>query len=458
MSASSATAGIAKACHPTFSYVAIQDGDDFMIVKGAVVFNTTDQLPALGKFEHGRVKANRFLLKEIGLNPRKLLQQLISGRVQTPDGALTFPPENAQHFANYDPLHQVGLNGQFRLGVLHIGGKQIGHMNLQSELDWDLRASRVPYESFQELLGTYFVGTVGTGIGVEFVLMPVAEVVYASPVLETKATPTVHLVKGVSKSKFHLGYRVIVDNITVKRGVLPHDAFKWRLEGTKFIGIAELQIPRAATIQCFATYDGVAQHFGWLRDESHVSNIYRLAYESYDPDLKKMNHLIVHQMEKGDNARELEAAFSWLAWMLGFGVIKAGTQKENSADLLLSTPAGHIAVVEVTSGHLKADKVSKLHERTSVLRRKIQQQNSKNIRIIPVMVTSMSREDIIGDLPNAERLEILILTKDELDQYIKETRTPANADALFQLALQTIAQAFQKYQTPNTAQIEGTGV
>jgi hypothetical protein len=92
----------------------------------------------------------------------------------------------------------------------------------------------------------------------------------------------VRLAEGLLTEKFKLGYRVLNQGHVVERKRLNGNAFRWTLGADAQEGSANLDIPEGALLHCFASYDGIAQQFGWLADPSTTQNARRAAYEAFD--------------------------------------------------------------------------------------------------------------------------------------------------------------------------------
>jgi hypothetical protein len=134
--------------------------------------------------------------------------------------------------------------------------------------------------------------------------------------------------------------------------------------------------------------------------------------------------------------------------MLGFSVAHLATPRmRDAADLLVVTPNGHFAVVECTTGLLKAEnKLAQLHARAESVRRSLASSNSGHLRVLPVIVTSRPAAEIKADVEAAERLGISIATREVLDEALNRTLIQPNADQIYLEAEQTTAAALAKYQ------------
>ena len=73
-------------------------------------------------------------------------------------------------------------------------------------------------------------------------------------------------------------------------------------------------------------------------------------------------------------------------------------------------------LVECTLGLLRAEsKLSKLIARTAQLREKFDASNLKHIRILPVIATAMTTEQVKADIAQAEQLGILVFAREDID-------------------------------------------
>jgi hypothetical protein len=100
------------------------------------------------------------------------------------------------------------------------------------------------------------------------------------------------------------------------------------------------------------------------------------------------------------------------------------------------SPKGDIVVVECTLGLLRAEsKLSRLAARAASLRASLDSSNMKHIRVLPVMVTALSADQVKADLAPAEEIGVLVLTKENLDNAFDELLRFPDADRLFEQAI-----------------------
>lgn len=289
----------------------------------------------------------------------------------------------------------------------------------------------------------------GHGSFVDVVAAQVAAVDFASQIQRNKAKVLVRLANGLPTNKFSLGYRVLSQGKIVTRARLDGGAFCWESAPDAQRGSVEIDIPEAAVLHCISSYNGMAQHFFWLSDPTTVLNSRRAAYEVFDNKLTVLREIIDRTPGRGHNARELESAVAWILWMLGFSVVHFGNTRrmEDAADLLATTPAGHVAVVECTTGLLKAEnKLSLLHDRAQAVRRGLDASGNRHVRVLTAIVTSQPRADIEVDIEQAEKLGILVLAREKFEEMISRTLIMQNADQLYEEAEQAVKFAQDKHQ------------
>jgi hypothetical protein len=99
---------------------------------------------------------------------------------------------------------------------------------------------------------------------------------------------------------------------------------------------------------------------------------------------------------------------------------------------------------------LKAEsKLQNLIDRTEAVRRRVDASNNRHLKVMPVIVSSKTRDEIRADLEQAERLGVLVLSREDL-LHLADVRTliPPNADVLYAEAEQTIRTSQEQNQLP----------
>jgi len=200
------------------------------------------------------------------------------------------------------------------------------------------------------------------------------------------------------------------------------------------IGRFDLDVRQASILHCYAIYNNVAQTHWYISDPTTSQNSRRVIVESFDSGLSILVEFLGRTHARGHDARDFEVGVAWLFWMLGFSTVHLGstTRTQDFSDLVLTTPQERIAVVECTTGLLKADnKLPKLVARHATLRQRLDQSSNAHLKLLPVMISPLPRLELQADLEQAEKLGVLVLAREELDQLIRSTVIPSNPDELF---------------------------
>ncbi len=435
---------------PGLSYFAVKHEDVFVLTQARLFLRSAPPTIPATHFQSGNIRAGHYPLTELGGTPREMVERILSGKLQTPHGELSFPPEgNGHHSAFYSPLHHEGLQSGNRIDVLTLTGAQHRQFMRQPQVDWELKAAPTPYDNLNDLLFEYGLGAnQGDMTKVEVIASNVAEVDLSTRIQGAKATVGLLLAKGLSREKCRLGYRVFHQGRVVTRASIDGTMMHWEPQEHILRGSAEIDVPEGVVLGCTATYDGYAQHQGWIADPSTVQNPYRAVYEAFDNQATILRDFLENSQGKGRDARDLEAGTAWLLWMLGFGVAHLGgtAKTQDAPDLIATTPRGNFAVIECTTGLLKADnKLPRLIERAETLRRRLDASGNRHLRVLPVIITSKDREEVKADLEQAEKLGVVVVTKESLLQALNRTLILPDAEGIYTEAERTAREGQEKY-------------
>ena len=196
---------------------------------------------------------------------------------------------------------------------------------------------------------------------------------------------------------------------------------------------------------CILRYDGVALQYWWVTDPSRAQNPRRAAYEAVDPNLEVIRDYLAGTGQRPQH--DFETGVARLLWLLGFAPAHLGGGHLQSADIVATTPRGDIVVTECTTGLLKGDKRSQLIERTDAIRKRI---DGSHVSILPMMVTSKTRAQVRADLEEAEKLGLLVITGEQLQEALEfRTLMMPDANAVFEDALKAVREA-QTEHKPQT--------
>jgi Holliday junction resolvase len=411
--------------HACFSYLALRRGEAFQLAQGRLQLQAVPVPTPSACFESENIRAGIFRLNDSGLSPRDFVDRLLSGKFETPYGELHFPPEEGRfHSVYFVPYHSDGLSTQRR--QIHLG--LTGDRRQRSDgpsLDWELKAAPTPFFNVQELCDAFSVGAIrGDYSSVDITALPVAAISPESVIEGPKVRLAMDLAEGLHHHKASIGYRIFERNRVARRGALSGSSLTWTDRGDVQHGSGEIEAPAGAIIDCIANYSGVAQQHYWIADPRAAQNPLRSVHHAFDNNLEVLRELIDRSEKKGADARDLEMAMSWLLWLLGFSPTRiGGTGKTSDApDLIAATPAGNLVVIECTTGILKEDsKLSHLFQRAEKVRQSLAASGSQHLRVLPVIVTTKTRDEVKSELDQAYKLGVLVATREDLPKLIDRT-------------------------------------
>ena len=429
----------------SFAYVATKHANNFVLCQGILWLNPTPSKFPFTTFKSDNICAGQFKLADVGKNFPEFIDDLRDGAVVTPRRTLMFPTEGGQHHrALFTPLHPSALPAQSRVNVLKLTGAGQILRNEPSVLDWELRSAATPFNSVNQLLSEYGLGGIFTdALTVEVVATAVMGFNGdASKISGETATIVLQLANTLDMAKASVGYRVISQGKVV-RGSLTGSQFLWKQTDDMQIGTFDLKVTKAAILHCYALYNKVAQTHWYITDPTTSQNSRRVIFRSFDTGLAILNEFLGRSHAKGRDARDFEVGVAWLFWMLGFGTLQLGStaRTQDFSDVVLITPQGHIAIVECTTGLLRADsKLQKLVARASTVRRRLDRSSHAHLKLLPIMISTLTRQELQADLEDAEKLGVLVMAREELDQLVPRTAIGANTDELFSNAEQRVRQ------------------
>ena len=419
-----------------FSYVATKEDDKFNLVQARLFLSPGNRDVPSSSVNLENIRAEYLLLSDIATDPIEFLRNLLeSGKLATPIGEVFFRPEQEGNYSSYHlPFHPESAQEGRRLMTLMLSGRKKHGLVRFPHVDWELKAALKPFDSFAELMQEFQLGNVsGDSSTVEVLAHNIAEVDLSSPVSGLEARPSVFLTQGLSTNLVTLGYRAFVQGKVVQRDAIHGAAMQWTTKGSMQYGSASVEIPAGAVLHCVVSYSNVAQHQGYLADPSTFQNPQRCVFEAFDPGLAVLKDFIDKSGSRGTNARLVESSIAWLFSMLGFRVSHLGNieQTHDAVDLILATPLNKFALVECTTGLINAGKVDLLVSRTEVVRSRLRASGTAIPKVIAVMVTTRPREEVKVGAELAEKLGVLILSREDLNAAVDRTIVLPDPEAIY---------------------------
>jgi hypothetical protein len=431
------------------------------VVSSRVVLDVGGDIACKAPFRAGRVEAHQVLLDQNQLDVRGVAIALASVDGLNFDGLGCVKLPRTEQVGIYAApptlLHPEGLNSGSRLAVLSIVGGTVDDLLPQPETDWLLKAADTPYDSVQELSIDFGLGSLRADRALlEVVARTAIEVLAETEVTGTRASVGLWIANSLDRVHAKLGFRVIHRGEVVQRGAMRDPDFAWSEQGLAMIGNGELEVPAGSVVQCIASYAGEAHHVQWRADPTTFLNPRAAILSLVDPSNSLIKSYLNPDMPlKAKAADDFESAIGWLLWALGFSVASFGinSKTRDSFDVVATTPRGDFLVVECTLGLLRADsKLAKLAARSINVRDSLSASNMKHVRVLPVMVTAMTSDQVAADLGPATELGVLVVTRENLENAHNDLVRFPDADSLFERGVRAVEdrQSARKAQNAET--------
>ena len=120
--------------------------------------------------------------------------------------------------------------------------------------------------------------------------------------------------------------------------------------------------------------------------------------------------------------------------MLGFSVLHLGAIKrlQDGPDLIATTPTENYIVVECTTGQVKGEsKLEKLVARAVAVRERLQQSNNTHLKVLPLMITSMTQAEVAAGVRTAREHGVVVLAREDLFAALDRTLLLPRPDELY---------------------------
>jgi hypothetical protein len=84
----------------TFSYIAVNRMDEFVLMHGRIFLNIQPSAIPLSLFQSKSVRAGHYRLADLKMDARALIECIFSGKLETPHGSLSFPASDDGTYAS----------------------------------------------------------------------------------------------------------------------------------------------------------------------------------------------------------------------------------------------------------------------------------------------------------------------------------------------------------------------
>jgi hypothetical protein len=436
-------AAAANAGRSFFSYLIVRENEGVALIKGVLIMNSVgDLFPyrprslIFGKYTAGYLEiqggkdavltfVSNLLIGAIGVDEHKISMvqgpgyALTALRIDNPEGALL----NSQARQSRSTL----------IGAMH--GQSLG-----PAIDWLLRSASPPYDSLQDLCNDYRLGRLSSNSVVDVLAFHMTWIDQRSQIQAGQLLLNIALMNGLDKDLCTVGYRVLGTDRIFRRGSFSSPQFMWKKEDDLWIGTLSTSQKAGDVVQCFATYDGRAQHQAWGIDKKKPQNPRRAIYVMDDERLERLEAWLAPKPgQKGPKQHEFEFAVQALGWMLGFSAQHLDRQFGNpkAPDGIFVCDTG-IVVVECTIGPFGPEKLSKLLARRNDFREQLTTIGHHGIPVECAIIAPLTAQELEIGRRAAIEFGIGFIAKDSLAILLLRTYRLPDANQLFQELQQAI--------------------
>lgn len=430
------------------SYLAIREEDKLLVLSARIIMAVNVNTALKPQFHAGNIQCGQWEIDSKDVSVEQVIEGLGSSEgLNIPGhGVLLIPTYSEKSVDISSPflLHHEGIKNGKRLALLYITGKHSAPYLPQPETDWKLKAGTVPFDNLEELKSEYgLAGNPNTDYAhLEVLALTAVEVLATSAITGAVAKLGVWAAKGLDVTKIQLGYRIFEKDRVVLRGTIKGDQLDWQQIDEDVGGRTELNVTPGSFIQCIASYNGLAHDVKWHSDPSFLPNSRAAILSIVDPTRTLLqSFLFPEKPYKSKPQDDFEMAINWLLWGLGFSPLNFGTnpRTKDAFDTVLVTPKGDFAVVECTLETLRTEsKLSKLAARAATLRDLLDASHLRHIRLLPIIISSMTSEQLKGDIEQAKRMGILVLTRENLEWSLSEITRVPDANQLYEQGIQDV--------------------
>lgn len=336
-------------------------------------------------------------------------------------------------------INQPANVGDIRMPVHELDSAV--QVNIPADLiDLELLSTAPPYDGYQELaFDLNFSPEQPPSFGKQHVTTVLIPPLVVSRQLSSLRDNTLVMDFGgnpaVDASKIVLGLKIYKNAIDApireKRSIASLD---WRKEGVEDRAITVLQLDEAISVQVVVLYDDEYVGRFFLRDPGKDFSDLIALHRAIDPQFQLAEKFFSSQ-------DAFEDCVSVLLELMGLSVLHYGGIPflSDGADMLALSKDRFLFVIEATSGAIdRRNKLYKLNKRTNEIREHYSKHHSPPVAILPIVITSLEREETRADWADAIRWGIAVLGRAEIQNLLSLAKIGGTGAQFFELAQQLV--------------------
>jgi len=365
------------------------------------------------------------------------------GRMLVDGENLELAPTSHHLSFDYEPLHLSRFAGPGRLPALTVywNNQHYQPFVRTKELDQELQRYETPYDGFADL-----AGALGIPVGFDDLdKKRFSEVVLLTPgtlQVDASENPRSELSKGdlslilkahqeFAPEEVKFGIKAFQqkgapDRFTIDSALVERDAEGFlRAKHT-------LSSPDVPIVQVFVSRQEELIGKWWVRDFGNSFNDRMLLHRSLD---------VADQLKTSffERPEQFEDKVLLALTLMGLNALKYGKIITNGPDILAMSASRHVFVVECTTGDINSrGKLQRLSERTKQINERLSNSSNPPVGVIPVIFTSLPREDTAMHWDTAATFRIAIVARENIARFLDLLDAPISADQLYSSTLSLI--------------------
>src|ERR1700730_12953640 len=194
----------------------------------------------------------------------------------------------------------------------------------------------------------------------------------------------------------------------------------------------KLPSPNVPVVQVFVSSDDELVGKWWVRDFGSSFNDRMLLHRAIDVD----DQLKASFFERPE---QFEDKVLLLLTLIGFTALKYGKIQTAGPDIIAISSARHVFVVECTTGDINSrGKLQRLSDRAKQVRERLGNSSNPPIGVVPVIFTSLPREETAMHWDTAATFRIALVTRENIFNTIDQLDTAISPDQIYSATLSLI--------------------
>jgi hypothetical protein len=321
------------------------------------------------------------------------------------------------------------------------------------ELDQELLAHSVPYDGFGDLLMDLGIPMpiedVGSKPSSEIIIAPPTDILFSedppgSNIKNGRLSLVINAHPALDPSRLRIGIKTFPnDNSGIARSSLLGSELAWEQSHDSARGTHSVEVPNVPIALSVLSYDSEYVGRWWINDPILSFNSRLQLHRCVDAN----NHFKATFFE---DRNDFEERVALLLTLIGLVPLKYGeiTHLKDAPDILALSAAGHLYVIDCTTGDINSKgKLHRLYDRSKSIREALSHFAQPPVAVLPVIVTSLTRQETAVHWQTASNFQIAIIARENVANLLTQLDSPPTPDNLYKGAVSCIPEGIVSSKT-----------